>query len=59
MSDNKKKAAAIAAVKTMVDANTTEQQLIRPTEPTAWTQWAKQTIMMNRNLAQMRLNKKK
>ena len=57
MSDNKKKAASIAAVKTIIDLNS-ERQPVRPTEPTAWTQWGKQTIMVNRNLAQRRLNKR-
>jgi len=59
MSDKKKKAAAIAAVKTVVEMNSEiEVQLVRPTEPTAWTQWGKQTTMVNRNLAQRRLNKR-
>ena len=59
MLDNKKKAAAIAAVKTVVEMKSeVEVQLIRPTEPTAWTQWGKQTTMVNRNLAQRRLNKR-
>jgi len=59
MSEDKKKAAAIAAVKMVVEMNSEgEGQLVRPTEPTAWTQWGRQTIMVNRNLAQRRLNKR-
>jgi len=59
MSENKKKVAAVAAVKMVVEINSEAGgQLVRPTEPTAWTQWGRQTIMVNRNLAQRRLNKR-
>ena len=59
MQENKKKVAAIAAIKMAVEMNNEDdRQLIRPTEPTAWTQWGRQTTMVNRNLAQRRLNKR-
>jgi hypothetical protein len=59
MSDSKKKAAAIAAVKTVIEINNNNVYSVKqPTEPTAWSQWGKQTTMVNRNLAQRRLNKR-
>lgn len=64
MSENKKKAAAIAAVKAVIDIkqNNCENAiypLSYPTEPSAWGQWGKQMIMANRNMIQMRLSRKR
>ena len=59
MLENIKKVAVIAAIKMAVEMNNeVGGQLVRPTEPTAWTQWGRQTTMVNRNLAQRRLNKR-
>ncbi len=61
--ENKKKAAAIATVKAIIEQAQTEQVLNNPSqfisEPSAWTQWGKQLIMANRNAIQMKLNSKR
>ncbi|MCK9329294.1 MAG: hypothetical protein PHY08_03325 [Candidatus Cloacimonetes bacterium] len=59
--DNKKKAAAIAAIQTVIEEAQLEQNNTNAiqTELSAWTQYGKQAMMSNRNLMQMRVNHRK
>jgi hypothetical protein len=59
MSDNKKKAAAIATVKTIISTIKIDHNANCVCEPSAWNQQGKQTIMANRNTMQMRFTRKK
>ena len=55
MENNKKKAAAVAAVTSIIQ---TEKICTCICEPSAWNQQGKQTIMANRNNMQMRYIRK-
>ena len=55
MSENKRKAAAVAVVKTIVEETS---DFPSPQAPNNWSQWGKQTIMINRNMVQSRPNQK-
>ena len=61
MSNNKKKAAAIAAVKIVVDTNQNNAiyPTVQPTEPAAWTQLGKQMTTANRNMVQLKPGRNK
>ncbi|MCL2064844.1 MAG: hypothetical protein FWG98_10820 [Candidatus Cloacimonetes bacterium] len=53
MSENKKKAAAIGVVKAIVSECITQAETT-PTQNENWSLWGRQTIMLNRNIVQLR-----
>ena len=56
MTDKKKQAAAIAAVKTIVEVS--QEPVTRDNTPPPWAQQGKQAIMANRTNMQMRFARK-
>ena len=58
MTNIKKKAAAVATVKSLIESNVKNDILINYDTLNNWSRWGKQTIMINRNNAQMRPKQK-
>ena len=54
MSIIKKKAAAVATVKNILESNINNDLSINSTNANNWSLWGKQTVMINRNISQMR-----
>ena len=54
MSDKKKKAAAVAAVKVIVNSVVPKESMPLSTND-SWSQWGRQSIMINRDRVQLRV----